>query len=110
MTEGKIEELEGHVVAAAQKLRDLVEVHMPAIARHFGALAANPLVTVWHAMVPGEIGSDAMAILNGLTPLLRELGEGHQQPPAGPPPAGPAPASPAGEGTPGDTGTEGARL
>src|SRR5262249_14562691 len=89
----KAHEVIDHVEQAAGKIRDVMEVHLPAIAAYMGTLQANPIVTAVESSLPGELSADAMVVLNGLFPLLGALGGrfGHE-PPAGAVPAGPAPA------------------
>ena len=86
MSGTKFEDIEQHIEQAAVKLKDLAEVHLPAIAGFMATLSKNPLVTAFSAAIPGELGADTMAVLNGLLPILGALGA-HQQPvpPAVPP-------------------------
>lgn len=97
-----LETIEEHIRAAAGKLADLADVHLPAIEEFISTLAQNPLVTAFSSVVPGGIGADTQAVLNGLAQILGELGTKSTAPapsPAEPAPAVPGPAAP-GEVTP----------
>lgn len=97
----KIETIEEHLEAAGSKLRDLVEIHLPAIEDFVGQLSKNPLVTALSAAIPGSLGAEAMAILNQLGPLLKSMGGGEV--PAVP---APSPVSTIPEESPGTSGGE----
>lgn len=84
--------IEEHIEAAKEKLTDLAEIHLPAIAQFLEKLTANPLVTAFSASIPGELGADTQAVLNGLLPILGALGA-RVNPPADPTPAPPAGSS-----------------
>jgi hypothetical protein len=70
----KLDTIEDHILEAGEKIKDLAEVHLPAIADFIDALSKNPLVTAFSAAIPGDLGDDAMAVLNGLLPILGALG------------------------------------
>lgn len=63
-------EIIGHAEQASGKLKDLVEVHLPAIRGFLDAVQKNPLVTSVQSVVPGELSSDAQALLNAITGLV----------------------------------------
>jgi hypothetical protein len=82
----KFDTIEDHLTAAGEKLKDLTEVHLPALARFVAELRKNPLVTAFRASIPGEIADDTMAVLNGLLPILGALGGKAIQPTVPPTP------------------------
>lgn len=106
MSTTKLETIEEHIIAAGDKLRDLVDVHLPAIEQFMETLSKNPLVTAFSASIPGEIGDDTMAVLNGLLPILGALGAKIPTPPAVPVPIPPSrPLDGDSSSTPADTPT-----
>ena len=100
MSGTKIDTIEEHILAAGEKIKDLAEIHLPAIAQFVDQLSKNPLVTAFGAVIPGELGDDAMAVLNGLLPILGALGAKGTgkavptSPVSEPPSSGTAPDSP----------------
>ncbi len=85
--------IKDHLAQIETKLEDIYTVHLPAVREFAHTLEANPLVTAFAASIPGELSGDAMAILNGLVPLLGALG-GHIA--RGPDPTPAVPVTPPG--------------
>lgn len=82
-------DIEARIESAGAHLKALAEEDLPKIGAFIGQLKANPLVTSFAAVIPGELGQDAMAILNGLVPLLGALGAREYQKAQTPAPAAP---------------------
>lgn len=94
----KIDTIEEHIGQAGAKLKDLAEIHLPAIEEFIAKLGSNPLVIAFESVLPGGLGEDTMAILNALAPILAAMGKRPAQP--DPAPGDAQTGSPAGgEGT-----------
>jgi hypothetical protein len=93
-TDMDIGTIEDHILQAGEKLKDLTEVHLPAIEEFVSALAKNPLVIGLASVVPGGLSADAMALLNELPRVL----SASRQAPPDPAPGAPSPV-------PGDAAT-----
>lgn len=105
MSGTKIDTIEEHVLAAGEKLKDLIEIHLPAIEEFISTLGRNPLVTAFSSVIPGELGEDAMAMLNGMAPILAALGAKSVQNQTPTETPAPSPAPDPGTSTAGDGGT-----
>lgn len=105
-----LSDIEGHIESAAAHVKALAEEDLPAITAFLGKLHANPLVTAFSSVIPGELGGDAMAVLNGLLPILGALGARNIQPAVPTPfplPSSPVPSSPASAAISGGTAGSG---
>ena len=70
----RVEDVAQHIEQATAKLKDLVEIHIPVIETFVADVTRNPLVTAFASTIPGGVGAEAMAVLNGLLPILGALG------------------------------------